>query len=255
MFKKKDLPAMPFYIGDWKKDPGIQVLSKEEKMIWFEMLMLMWESEERGYLTIKGKPISNKLLSVALNLDSQRLTDILTFFEELDLFSKRKSDSAIFSRKIIHIIEVSDKRSKAGRQGGNPSLLNLKLTKKLAKGLTTTETESESEDVIEIKEEKRLLMKKEFLDIWNKYPKRDGKKEAEKHFNASIKNAKDCEDINIALENYLKCESVKNGYIKNGSTWFNNWRDWIDFVEPVKSSNNKQSIKRHSEKYSNGTVI
>ena len=30
--KKEDLPAMPFYIGDWKKDPAVSILSRENKM-------------------------------------------------------------------------------------------------------------------------------------------------------------------------------------------------------------------------------
>ena len=51
MSKKHDLPAMPFYFGDWFKCPEVRAMNLETRMIWFEMLGLMWESTERGYLT------------------------------------------------------------------------------------------------------------------------------------------------------------------------------------------------------------
>lgn len=68
-----------------------------------------------------------------------------------------------------------------------------------------------------------------FLTIWGKYPNKDGKKQAEAHFKASVKTDQDWSDINRALTNYLGSPSVLKGFIKNGSTWFNNWRDWIDY--------------------------
>jgi hypothetical protein len=145
VIKKYDLPAMPFYIGDWKKDPAIQVLSREDKMIWLELIMLMWESEERGYLTINRKPMNNEMIASALNLDNQILSKRLTSYEELGLFSRRDSDNAIYSRKIVKIVELSNKRKNAGKQGGNPNLVNQKSTKSLEAGYPNTETETINE--------------------------------------------------------------------------------------------------------------
>lgn len=68
-----------------------------------------------------------------------------------------------------------------------------------------------------------------FQNIWNRYPKRDGKKAAERHFRVSVKTPQDWLDIQKALANYLRSETVKKGFIKNGSTWFNNWRDFVDY--------------------------
>jgi len=72
----------------------------------------------------------------------------------------------------------------------------------------------------------------DFGSIWERYPNKDGKKQAEKYFNSSVKTEKDYTSINKALDNYLKSDKVKNGYIKNGSTWFNNWQDWIEVEQP-----------------------
>lgn len=68
-----------------------------------------------------------------------------------------------------------------------------------------------------------------FERIWKQYPNRLGKKQAEKHFNASVKTDKDFERIEFALSNYVKSEKVIKGFIQNGSTWFNNWEDWVDY--------------------------
>jgi hypothetical protein len=67
-----------------------------------------------------------------------------------------------------------------------------------------------------------------FLEIVSLYPNKDGSKEALRHFKASVKTEKDFADIKQALQNYLKSERVAKGFIKNCSTWFNNWRDYID---------------------------
>lgn len=71
-----------------------------------------------------------------------------------------------------------------------------------------------------------------FSEIWDLYPVKAGRKMAERHFLASVKNEQDWKDINIALINYkahLKKETWKKP--QNGSTWFNNWQDWINFKE------------------------
>jgi len=100
------------------------------------------------------------------------------------------------------------------------------------------EKEKDKEEVID--KEKGLLREKQFNELWNKYPNKDGKTQAYKHFNTSVKTKEDWLSINTALTNYLKSERVNNGYIKNGSTWFNNWRDWVDYIEPSKPQQTKK---------------
>lgn len=69
-----------------------------------------------------------------------------------------------------------------------------------------------------------------FDELWKRYPNKDGKKGALKHYKATVKTEEDWININKALDNYLQSKTVKEGFIKNGSTWFNNWQDWIDFT-------------------------
>lgn len=75
-----------------------------------------------------------------------------------------------------------------------------------------------------------------FEMLWKSYPKRLGKKAALRHYIASVKTADDRKSIEKALRVYLASENVKRGFIQHGSTWFNNWHDWVDYVEPVAGS-------------------
>lgn len=71
-----------------------------------------------------------------------------------------------------------------------------------------------------------------FSKIWQKYPKKTGKKAAFRHFQSSF-DPRNSQIIHKALDNYLKSKRVKSGFIQSASTWFNNWQDWIDYTEDV----------------------
>lgn len=225
--KKLDLPAMPFYIGDWKKDPAVQMLNREDKMIWLEMIFLMWESKERGFLTVNGKPITTEMLSVALNLDNQNLSKRLSSYEDLGLYSKRESDGAIYSRRIVKIVELSEKRKNAGNLGGNPNLLKQGLNKKKAKGLPNTENENENE----IEDEKEKKRKADFEKFWDLYEKKKGDKDKVfKKFNelTTIETKK----IFETLPEYVASTPDKQ-FRKDPMTYLNNkaWDDEI--IKPI----------------------
>ena len=69
-----------------------------------------------------------------------------------------------------------------------------------------------------------------FGKLWQAYPRKDGRKEAERHFRATVKNESAMERINLALGNYLnflESNSVKLIHTKTGKVWFNNWQEWV----------------------------
>lgn len=76
-----------------------------------------------------------------------------------------------------------------------------------------------------------------FEAVWGKYPRKDGKKDALRHFWATVKTEEDWVSIKKAVENYmrhLEINKVEPQFIKNGKTFFNNWHDWVDWQEPIK---------------------
>ena len=72
----------------------------------------------------------------------------------------------------------------------------------------------------------------EFEELWKLYPKKQGKKDAFKHYIKARKEY-DFEVIKKGLNNYnsyIKRHNMTDQYIKNGSTWFNQecWNDEYD---------------------------
>ena len=79
----------------------------------------------------------------------------------------------------------------------------------------------------------------EFEKLWSCYPKRDGRIDALRHFTAEMKKSKDSEALvkqyRQAMTNYKNSRQVQQGdkkYVKNGSTWFYNWKDWETNPDP-----------------------
>ena len=79
--------------------------------------------------------------------------------------------------------------------------------------------------------------------LWKKYPCRVGKKAALRHFLNSVEEPVEFALIEQALANYMKSQRVREGFIQNGSTWFNNWEDWIDPPESEKPARQIQMPK------------
>lgn len=85
--------------------------------------------------------------------------------------------------------------------------------------------------------EKKKWDEATFNDLWERYPLKTGKKAAITHFKATVKNAEDMNNIQVALTKYIKYITERDAskpflYWKGGGTWFNEWEDWVMFVSP-----------------------
>jgi len=155
MDKKDDLPAMPFYYGDWRKDPGIRALKLDVRMIWFEMIGFMWESTERGFLTINGEPLDEDDLSRMIGIDMETMRSAIKQMEKFRVF-RRRIDGAIYCRKMVKDEQIRQARSEAGKKGMYARYNkndNKQTTNILTNPESENESESESESELEIKPE------------------------------------------------------------------------------------------------------
>lgn len=83
----------------------------------------------------------------------------------------------------------------------------------------------------------------DFASLWDTYPKRLGKKNALRHFKASVKTPEDYANIKLALANYKRQTAGKElEYIKNGDTWFNNWQDYVNYPGDKHAPNGRTSL-------------
>ncbi len=117
------LPAIQFYVGDWRKDAGVQSLSFHDRGIWFEILCFMHESEERGKLMLNGQPMSEDALARLLGLVKQNLTSTLTTLLESGVASRDPATGALVCRRMVKDEALRQIRKNIGKLGGNPKLL------------------------------------------------------------------------------------------------------------------------------------
>jgi len=123
------LPALQFYPGDWHKDQGVQALNLEERGAWFELLLMMHDSDERGVLVLNGQPMSEAVIARRLGLLNQNANQILTTLLTYGVVSRREHDGALFCRRMVKDEKIRQIRTESGKRGGNPSLVKQIPTK------------------------------------------------------------------------------------------------------------------------------
>jgi hypothetical protein len=128
MSSSAKLPAIQFYPGDWRKDVGVQSLSFHDRGVWFEILMLMHESERRGLLILNGHSMPEEALARVLGLDKQILTTTLTNLLTSGVAGLDEQTGALMCRRMVRDQHLREIRQEAGKKGGNPALLIQKPT-------------------------------------------------------------------------------------------------------------------------------
>jgi len=146
MGKKHDLPAMPMYWGDWFKATDLQALDRNTRCTWFEMLGRMWENNERGFLSLAGKPMSDNQLANLLGYG----TDIPAVQQVVNLLlttgiCSRRNDGVLYCRRMVREEEIRSRNATNGAKGGNPAL----ISGKFVSGSVIPKTNRYSEDEIE----------------------------------------------------------------------------------------------------------
>lgn len=114
------LPAIQFYPADWRTDIGVQSLSFHDRGIWFEMLCVMHESEQRGKLIHNGKPMSEESIARLIGCDIKSFRKALKNIIDSGVCSK--DGDIIFNRRMVKDDELIQKRRACGSLGGNPKL-------------------------------------------------------------------------------------------------------------------------------------
>jgi hypothetical protein len=220
------LPAIQFYPGDWRKDPGVQALSFHDRGVWFEIILLMHESDERGKLLLNGKPMPEIALARLLGLDNQILTTTLTTLLDFGVASRCQETGAIVCRRMLRDENLRNIRKEAGSKGGNPILLKQKSTTVVKQ--KRTPSSSTSLKMNDCDDGQSHVA--QFEDFWSVCPRKTAKGSARKAWLRAIKLAPP-ETIVQAMASYAKSMAGKDPqYIAHPATWLNAER-WLDVAE------------------------
>ena len=227
------LPFIPFYPADWLVDT--RKLSAEAKGLWIDILCFAWNEEHRG-IYFRTRSVMFRELGITAEKWDRKL--VYEIGEVADVSEDKYDEITIVSRRMVKEEKKHENdRIRQWKHRRNASVTPLSLKSPQEK----SEVRSQKSEVI--KETTPPLPPKGGFDIiWAKYPSKTNSKAAKRHFQSSVKTMTDFLDIQRAIDNYLKSDRVKNGYIQNGSTWFNNWRDWINYEEEKNASDDSESF-------------
>lgn len=201
---------MPFYIADYLADTGH--LDHEEHGVYVLAIFHYWQTEKPLPDNVK------QLLSICRCFDKAKFEQIWSVVSSLFVLTENGWIHERIERELEKAKNISESRKLAGSKGGKNKQAKAKAKDKQL----LPQSQSQSP----------FKYMSEFEEYWSKYPKKDGKKAALKHFKASVNNDEDLSNFGTAFKNYVN--SVKDTdrqYIKNGSTFFNNWHDFVEMED------------------------
>lgn len=231
-----------------KPDHGINKkigkLSDRAYRVWVGGLLT--QADDEGKMIIDYEDIKVRVFAYYTRVNATLIKDAIKEIVSRKLLYTREIDGIIYGQ--LHDWQDHQKIS-------HPSKSNIPDLRNIPEHSGTFRSVQESDAVIDRIGKDRIgkdrigvderVQTERFNAVWAKYPNKDGKKDAERHFLATVKTEDDWNNINKAIENYLKTDKVKRGFIKNGSTWFNNWKDFIDYKDTggQNGNNNKNYNK------------
>lgn len=241
------MPAFQFYPADWRKDPGVQSLDYETRGIWFEILCIMHESDDRGKLLLNGSPMPEDALGRMLGLDNQILTNALTKLLTYGVVGRCEHSGALVSRRMVRDENLRKIRQECGKRGGNPLLLNQNSNQKPTtpvkqKSTPSSSSSSSSSDTPIVPKgdggiEKKKVEKKTNLPTSEEAKRISsifGRKETTGWSEKEIKAFKslgkiDPEDLAAVEKYYEGATEDPTAYLRQDmSTFLNNFRGEVD---------------------------
>ena len=196
----------------------------------------------------------SEILAYKLKMDSRKVEEIMAYCIHLNLFDINPDTNRV--RCMALAKRVDEYTAK------NPEIMKIKNS--IVKQLPIVSGQNHDSvlpdkirlDKIRLDKNKDNNKEFSFEVIYNKYPRREGQKQAEKYFKTTVKTQIDWDNINKALSNYMNYlykNKIEAQFIKMASTWFNNWQDWVNWQDPkvpiIKNKKNYIVSEFQTEEY------
>jgi hypothetical protein len=146
----KKSPGFWFFTGDWLKDSELRFCSLFARGLLVDLLCLMFEAKEQGYLSKPdGSPRLDEEIVAAISGAS--VEEKLAALKELEASGvlDRDNRGVLFSRRLARLAEISKTRSKVGSKGGSKTQAkpqaNAKQNDKQKQGVTVTDSVTDSD--------------------------------------------------------------------------------------------------------------
>lgn len=102
---------MKFVFSDWVTDGSLSLCSLAARGLWIEMLCRMGMGEERGFLTLQGRALSDEDVARMLRVPFGEFAALLHELERAAVFS-RDDRGAIYCRRMARAVEEAEEGRK-----------------------------------------------------------------------------------------------------------------------------------------------
>lgn len=219
-------PYLPLYVQDFMTDEKLNECSAESTGVYIRLMCVMHKSKDYGKILLKQKykqtpeQSSGRCFEFACQLSRQMPYDVATIERALmELLEENVislDGEILYQQRMVKDAELSDKRAKAGKQGGDKRKKKEEPTElPMPKQQEKTAADTQS---------------KRFEEFWTAYPKKVGKGAARKSWAKIRPDAELYEKILNAIAEAKTSEQwqAEHGkYIPNPATWLNQSR-WED---------------------------
>jgi len=227
---KDKLPALQFYTGDWRKDPGVQALDHELKGIWIDLLCMMHESPERGRLVLpNGCAFPDDGIARNLGLSEatwkQKRSTLLAYG-----VASEDEAGVLYNRRMVRDERLRQARARAGAIGGKAKKTPQPESKTEAnRGSSVSSSSSNNKKHVRSESKKGGSWDADFEEFWSDYPRKVNKQVALKAYRARRREGVSAEDLLAGRDRYrayVEAEGTEEKYIKHGSTFLGPDKHW-----------------------------
>lgn len=114
------LPWLKFFPRDWMADDRLRLVSVAARGLWMDVLCLMHQSPERGYLlSAAGDALDPAKLARVVGETATTVTALVAELETAGVFS-RDDRGVMVCRRMVRDEAFRERQSRVGRMGGNP---------------------------------------------------------------------------------------------------------------------------------------
>lgn len=210
-------------------------------LIWIEMLCIAGDTNDNGFLYFTREvPYTPESLAIQLNRPKEIVSQALEMFKKFDMINGYKGNTCIKNwekyqsldklEKIKELTKqrVANHRKKLKKAAENNNVTQCNVTSNASVTLCNA-TDIDIDKDIDIYN-KYSSIPEEFDGLWRLYPRKEGKKDAFKHYKKAREKGISFEEVMKGIERYnehIKLTGIEHSFIKHGSSWFcqEGWND------------------------------
>lgn len=135
-----------FNFVEWRSDPDLRRCSREARSLWLDLVGLIYDAEDSGRLSIKGRAPSDRELADILGDDPRTVRRLMAELHAAGVYDM--DQNFVVSRRILREEHQAKIAQEYGKRGGNPSLKNKAVDEKGVNPPLKLDTRDQKPEVI-----------------------------------------------------------------------------------------------------------